>query len=190
MKCSLCFILLLAGLLISGGCELADPDTSQAGTEGAAGDTNTGGGTGDTGGGWRDGRTVGVIPASNGVVEWETQNVQVPPGLNTPGDAEWIIARVEGQGFARLLIMTMDPRGGRNPARILLEGPGGGFRDGLFAVPLPGVARWRVESGGGSMRIILNGNQIWSASGNFNVERAVMTDSGVRGFLGQWREVQ
>ncbi len=181
MKFPIFFVLLLCGLAMSSGCELADPDTAPQTDE----TTANGSATGSE---WRDGRDVGIIEASNGVVKWETQNVEVPPGLNTPGDAEWIIARVEGQGFSRLLIMTMDTGGGaRDPSRILLEGPGGGFWDGRFSVPISGVARWRVQSSEGALRIFLNGNEILSIAGNYTVERAIMTDSPQRGFIGQWR---
>lgn len=145
----------------------------------------------DLTGGWRDGRDVATLNAVNNVVEWETLNVQAPTTLNRPGDREWIIARVEGSGYTRLLIMTMYTDGGvRSPSRILLDGPGGGFADGRFQLPLNGIARWRVESGGGTMRIFLNGREIWSASGNYTVDRAVMGNSPPRGFIGQWRAVQ
>ena len=185
---------LLLGIVVTNGCELADPEglpeTFDEQTNEFEQVEDTGTNTNEeVGGGWRDGRTVGVIPASNNSVEWETLDVGAPTGLNRPGDAEWIIARIEGQGFTRLLIMTMDTTGGRDPSRIFLEGPGGGFWDGRFSVPIPGIARWRVESGGGAMRIFLNGNEIHSMSGNFTVERAVMADSPPRGFIGQWREV-
>lgn len=143
------------------------------------------------GSGWRDGRDVAVLTASNNAVEWETLNVQAPTSPNRPGDAEWIIARVNGSGYSRLLIMTMFTDGGkRSPSRIFLDGPGGGMTDGAFSVPLNGVARWRVESSGGALRIFLNGREIWSASGNFTVSQVTMGDSVPRGFLGQWRPVQ
>ena len=189
------FLALCLGLILAGGCELVDPDSTprvapeeEVTEESSVAATSV---DGEVGEGWRDGRTVGTIQASNNAVEWETLNIEAPPGPNLPGDSEWIIARIEGQGYTRLLIMTMDTSGGRrDPSRILLDGPGGGFQDGRFNVPLPGIARWRVEYSSGALRIILNGREIWSAAGNYTVERAIMTDSGRRGFIGQWRPVQ
>ena len=191
IKLPFLLFVLLSSFMLAGGCELADPDTAaETVTEPEQREEAAANANGDVGDGWRDGRTVGVIPATDNRVEWETLDVGRPTGLNQPGDAEWIIARIEGQGFTRLLIMTMDTTGGRDPSRILLEGPGGGFWDGRFSVPIPGVARWRVESSGGAMRVFLNGSEILSISGNYTVERAVMADSPPRGFIGHWREVQ
>lgn len=180
-----------------GGCEFSESETTfeppseevteENSSEGAAADP----GTESAGGGWRDGRDVGVITASNNVVQWETQNVQAPTSPNRPGDAEWIISRIEGQGFTRLLVMTMHTSGGvRSPSRIFFQGPGGGMSDGRFPVPLNGVNRWRVEASNGALRIFLNDREIWSAAGSFTVSRAVMCDSVARGFLGQWRPAQ
>lgn len=179
----------LSILLFSAGCDLSfsdDESNVDVNPEQVAEALGV-----EFGSGWRDGRDVAVLPASNNVVEWETLNVQAPTSPNRPGDAEWIIARVNGSGYSRLLIMTMFTDGGkRSPSRIFLEGPGGGMTDGAFSVPLDGVARWRVESSGGALRIFLNGREIWSASGNFTVSQATMGDSVPRGFLGQWRPVQ
>lgn len=145
----------------------------------------------DVGTGWRDGRSVATLTASNNAVEWETLDVQAPTSRNTPGDAEWIISRIEGQGYTRLLIMTMYTDGGkRNPARILLDGPDRTLSDGRFQLPLTGIAHWRVEYSRGALRIILDGREIWSKSGNYSVDRAVMCDSTPRGFIGYWRPIQ
>lgn len=201
-KCTrLLATLTLPTLLFFVGCDLSDSGRelditgeevrTEAATQESSSPSAETPATENVGGGWRDGRDVGVISASNGVVEWETLNVQAPTSPNRPGDAEWIIARIEGQGFSRLLIMTMHTSGGRrSPSRIFLEGPGGGFSDGRFPVPLNGVNRWRVQSSDGALRVFLNNREIWSAAGNFRVDRAVMCDSPARGFLGQWRAVQ
>ncbi len=186
------FAAFCVGLILAGGCELADPELSQLPADqelnGLENEMEV---NGDHGTGWRDGRSVEALPASGNVVEWETLNIGAPTSPNRPGDAEWIIARIEGQGFSRLLIMTMYTSGGaRDPSRIYLEGPGGGMWDGRFNVPLPGIARWRVEASGGALRIFLNGSEIWSAAGNFTVDRAIMGDSPPRGFIGEWRPVQ
>lgn len=188
------FVLPVAFLFLGTGCDLSfseddseitltEEDINQETVENALGvEFNSG---------WRDGRDVATLNAVNNVVEWETLNVQAPTTVNRPGDREWIISRVEGQGYTRLLIMTMYTDGGvRSPSRILLDGPGGGFADGRFNLPLNGVSRWRVESSGGALRIFLNGREIWSQAGNYSVDRAVMGNSPPRGFIGQWRAVQ
>ncbi len=137
--------------------------------------------------GWRDGRDVGVIAASDNAVEFWTRDVLPAPGPNRPGDAEWIIARIEGSGYRRLLIMVM--WGPRPPSRIYFQtGAGATFENSRFSVPLPGPSRWRVEASGGALRVILDGREVWSARGGYGVTRAVMCDSAPRGFLGQWRE--
>lgn len=188
--------ILLAAVIVLAGCEDpydywedGDSDTASPGN-GETAEPDDGDPQSVTGE-WRDGRDVAALNAENNEVQWETRNIQAPTTVNLPGDCEWIIARIEGSGYRRLLIMTMHTSGGvRDPARIFLDAPGGGMSDGRFPVPLPGPSHWRVAYRDGALRIWLDGTEIWSARGNYGVDRAVMTDSGRRGFLGEWREVQ
>jgi hypothetical protein len=137
---------------------------------------------------WRDGRDVDVIQAVNNAVEFRTRNVLPAPGGNRDGGMEWIIARVNGSGYSRLLIMVM--AGNRPPTRIYFQ-TGGTWTEtnSRFSVPLPGPSLWRVEARSGAIRVLLDGREIWAAAGSYSVDRVTMCDSVARGFLGQWARV-
>ena len=127
-----------------------------------------------------------TLPASGGEVEFWTRNIQKPTGPNTSGAPhEYIITRVTGDGIYRLLIMSMWQR---NP-RIHFDGDGGHtFRDGLFSQPLPGPSHWRVASDRTRLWIELDGKEIWSKSGNYYIDEAIMGGYRNRGFIGEWSE--
>ena len=140
--------------------------------------------------GWRT--DVATFPARNNAVEFETRNLKpanTPDGKNRDGGYEWIIARIEGQGHRRLLIMVMG--GSRPPTRIYHQRPDGSatLDNRAFTVPLDGVHRWRV-TGGDPMRIYLDGRQIWQSQFPGTVERIVFMGYPNRGVIGEWRHVQ
>ena len=137
--------------------------------------------------GWRDGRDMATIAATGNAVSWRTRNVLPAPGAghNQDGGMEWIIARIEGAGYNRLLIMVMG--GSRPPSRIYFQfGDQAPFVNSVFPVPLPGPSQWRVEASGGALRVFLDGKEIWSRAGGYGVSRAIMTGYAKRGFLGEW----
>ncbi len=137
---------------------------------------------------WRS--DLSTIPASAGVIEFRTRGIQPAPGngTNQNGGFEWIIARVTGAGFNRLLIMVMG--GDRPPSRIYFEAADGSssFVNNVFPVPLNDEAVWRVETVAGAIRVLLNGEEIYRKDGAYTVQRAVMNGYPQRGFIGQWRQ--
>ena len=140
--------------------------------------------------GWRT--DVATFPAHSNAVEFETRNLKpanTPDGKNRDGGYEWIIARIEGQGHRRLLIMVMG--GSRPPTRIYHQRPDGSatLDNHAFTVPMGGVHRWRV-TGGDPMRIYLDGRQIWQSQFPGTVERIVFMGYPNRGVIGEWRHVQ
>ncbi len=135
---------------------------------------------------WRDGRDMDTIIARDDCVEFETRDILKPPGPNLPGDSEWIIARVEGAGFSRLLITTMDTSGGRrSPSRIFFDGA---MIDGRYPVPDPGPTAWRI-TGGDALRVYRDNTLIFEHKAPCGIRHAIMTGYARRGFLGQWRAV-
>lgn len=128
---------------------------------------------------WRDGYDVKTFPVSGGVFEFMTRNIRKPTTYNKPGDHEYIIVRLTGDGMERLLIMTMYAR----PARIFLDGA---ITDNRFEQPLPGPSHWRVSSNRSRMWIELDGREIWSRSGPYYIKQAIMAGYDRRGFLGEW----
>lgn len=132
---------------------------------------------------WR--RDLSVVQAKDESVEFWTRGLSQPigDGRNADGGFEWIIARVTGKGFERLLIMVMG--GDRPPQRIFFDGD---FTNAGFSIPMLEEAHWKVESRGGTMTIYLNGKSIWSKSGNYQVEAAWMNGYPKRHSTGEWRE--
>ena len=132
---------------------------------------------------WRT--DMATIQASKGVVEFETRGVISMSGKNKDGGCEWIIARIEGQGFDRLLIMTMC---GNRATRIYFQSGGKATEiNGRFPRDLPNAAKWRVEANGGTLRVYLDGKEIWSQAGKYTVWRAVMGGYPNRQMQGEWR---
>ena len=131
---------------------------------------------------WRTG--LANLKATNGKITFWTRNIQkaTGDGRNQDGGFEWIISRITGDGFGRLLIMVMG--GNRSPSRIFFDGS---FENNKFKVPMTNEARWDIEANNGSISIKLDGKVIWKASGNFTVTGAVMKGYPKRGFLGEWR---
>jgi hypothetical protein len=138
-------------------------------------------------GDWR--RDVAEVRAVDGAVEFRTRGITRPTGygLNADGGFEWIIARVHGNGYSRLLIMVMG--GNRDPSRIYLQaGDDAPFWNGRFTVPMQQEAAWRVEAPGGRLRILLDGREIWrSDGGGQTVAHAVMHGYPKRQATGEWR---
>lgn len=124
-------------------------------------------------------------------VEFWTRDVRsaTPPGNNADGGMEWIIARIEGSGYQRLLIMVMG--GNRPPSRIYhqISGSNAPFTNNVFPVPLMGDHLWRVESSGGALRVFLDNRQIWESRGSYGVSKIVFNGYSSRGFRGQWKLV-
>lgn len=131
---------------------------------------------------WHSGYTLRTNRAENGVVEFWTRNILAPTRPQPArGDYEYILALVQGEGFERLLIMSMYAR----QPRISMSGHR--FRDGLFPQPLPGPSHWRVISDRATIRIELDGREIWRESGRYWITQAVMGGYHGRGFLGEYK---
>ena len=142
----------------------------------------------DPGTGWRD--DVASFPIQNRDITFQTLDVlpaNTPDGRNRDGGFEWIIARIEGSGYRRLLLMVMG--GSRPPTRIyhqFLDG-NASLNNSAFTVPLPGVHTWRVRSDGSRMTVSLDGRQIWEARGDWGMSTIVFNGYASRGFRGKWR---
>ena len=138
-----------------------------------------------TSGDWRS--DLATLPAHGNAVEFWTRNVEVPSRPNLDGGSEWIIAQINGSGYGRLLLMTMNPEGRRSPSRIFFgAGSSGGMFDGLFPVPLAGPSLWRIEATGGSLRVLLDGREVWARAGAYGVSSVTFNGYDKRGFLGEW----
>lgn len=143
-----------------------------------------------TSGTWRT--DVADIKAVNGVATFKTRNVQIPGQSKPNGENEWMIARVNGRGFERLLISTMSKspdNPGRNPSRIMFMRPGRSdwFWDGRFPMPRPGPDTWIVDVDNRCVRIRLNGAEIWrSEQGEWSIESMTMMGYKERGMIGEW----
>jgi hypothetical protein len=129
---------------------------------------------------------VATVQAVDGAIEFRTRGITRPggDGLNRDGGFEWIVARIHGGGFGRLLIMVMG--GNRNPSRLYLDGA---EINGTFAVPMEREAAWRVEAPDGRLRILLDGREIWrDGSGGRTVTHGVMHGYPNRESTGEWRQ--
>jgi len=117
--------------------------------------------------------------------EWYTRNLVRQAGLNRDRGCEWIIARVEGKGYQRLLLMQMC--GGRQ-SRIYFQDASGraSESDGLFAQDMAGPTHWQVSARDGRLRVSIDGREIWSRPGNFTVDRVYMGGYPNREFSGEW----
>ena len=136
---------------------------------------------------WQRGYRAEMLPAVDGVVSWRTRNVEKPTGPNRDGGAEWIIARIEGDGFQRVLVMTMS--GPRNPSRVYVQFADGQstFFDGLFPVPLAGPSVWRVWATGDEVKIELDGRVLRSIPiRGARVRGAILGGYQLRSFIGEW----
>jgi hypothetical protein len=132
--------------------------------------------------GWR--RDVSTIQANNETVEFFTRGLSRPSGdgRNRDGGMEWIISRITGQGFERLLLMVMG--GNRPPQRIYFDGE---FVNSGFSIPMLQEAHWKIESRNGTLTVYLDGRNIWSKSGGYRVNGAVMNGYPRRESTGEWR---
>jgi hypothetical protein len=138
---------------------------------------------------WR--RDVDEIHAVDGKIRFHTRCLSIPTGngLNADGGFEWIIARIHGSGYNRLLIMVMG--GNRSPARIYMQTGGDApFWDSRWPMPLTEPASWEVSAYRGTIRIVLNGSVIWERAGGYTVDRAIMHDSPNRRSNGEWSVAQ
>lgn len=137
--------------------------------------------------GWR--QDLQGFDVQNNRVEFWTRDVRsaVPPGNNADGGMEWIIARIEGAGHQRLLLMVMG--GNRPPSRIYhqISGSNAPFTNSVFPVPLMGDHLWRVENTDGTLRVFLDNRQIWESRGPYSVQRITFNGYPRRGFRGYWK---
>lgn len=128
---------------------------------------------------------------TNRAVFW-TRDVRSakPPGNNADGGMEWIIARIEGSGYHRLLIMVMG--GDRPPSRIYFQtAESDQFSNNVFPVPLMGDHLWRVEAAGdGRLFVYLDNRKIWeSDSAGYGISAITFNGYSRRGFRGFWKLV-
>ena len=133
---------------------------------------------------------VAEIRARDGKVTFWTRNLSIPVGpkgngMNDDDGAEWILARVHGSGYLRLMPMVMG--GSRPPSRVYFQWPGGVTEtNGVWPMPLMDVAKWEISAPGGKLTIALNGKVIWSREGAFTVANALMNNRHNRKSTGQW----
>ena len=132
---------------------------------------------------WRS--DLATLQAQNNSITFRTRNLTVPPGdgKNRDGGMEWIIARVHGQGYGRLLIMVMG--GNRPPTRIVFDGE---FVNSRWEMPMTNEAQWEVKAQDGKLIILLDGNEIWSKAGGYTVTHAVMNGYPNRFSTGEWSQ--
>jgi hypothetical protein len=131
--------------------------------------------------GWRS--DLAEVKADSNSLKFKTRNLTIPTGngLNKDGGFEWIITRVEGSGYGRLLIMVM---GGNRPAsRIYFDG---NETNALWPMPMLEEANWEVVAKNGALRVILNGKEIWSRAGGYSVDKAIMNGYPNRHSTGEW----
>ena len=133
---------------------------------------------------WRT--DLATVAAVNGVVAFRTRGVKRPTGANQDGGAEYIIARATGDGFTRVLLMTM--AGNRPPSRIHWQTPQteAHTNANVFDVPIAREASWRIIGTGGPITIELDGREIWRLAGSYTVRGAIMNGYPKRHFLGEW----
>ena len=132
---------------------------------------------------WR--RDLATVQASNNSLKFWTRNLTIPTGggKNRDNGMEWIITRVHGQGYSRLLIMVMG--GNRPPTRIYIDGE---FVNSRWAMPLLDPVHWEVKAADGKLMIILDGKEIWSKQGNYTVTHAIMNGYPNRHSTGEWAQ--
>lgn len=137
--------------------------------------------------GWEDGYKVDSLPVKNGSAEFWTRDIRKPTRPQKDGSYEYILCRMNGQGYRRILLMTMYDR----PTRIFIERTGDGdysLIQGRFSQPLPGPSHWKVAADGSRVWIELDGKEIWSEVGQYTLDHVTMAGYSGRGFLGEWRE--
>ena len=131
---------------------------------------------------WRT--DMDTIRAKDGRVTFYTRNLSIPTGdgRNRNGGFEWIIARVRGDGYERLLLMVMG--GNRAPCRIWFNHKP--FADNRWEMPLMREAKWDVYAKDGELIVELDGNVIWTARGGYTVNEAIMGGYNNRNSTGEW----
>ena len=135
---------------------------------------------------WR--RDLETFPVENGVFRFHTRNVERPLELNENGGAEYIIARLDGRGFQRVLIMAM--QGNRPPSRIFIQFGSDDFHETQhpFPMPLMEEMEWEVSANNGPLLIKLNGTLIykWDHDHVFTIESVTMNGEPRRHMIGEW----
>ena len=121
--------------------------------------------------------------AVNGRVTFFTRGVTKPTGRNSDGGWEYILARIKGNGFERLLIMAMG--GNRPPSRIWFNHKR--FVSGAFPVPLLDEAKWEVYNDGTGLVVDLDGKRICRCDGQYRPTGAVMNGYAKRESTGEWK---
>jgi hypothetical protein len=131
---------------------------------------------------WR--RDLATISAKDGKVTFYTRNLSIPigDGRNKDGGFEWIISRIRGDNYERLLLMVMG--GSRPPSRIWFNHKP--FTNNAWQMPLIREAKWEVYTDQGNLIVKLDGNTIWTAAGPYTVRDAVMGGYANRLSTGEW----
>ena len=133
---------------------------------------------------WRN--DLATIPAKDGKVTFYTRNLTIPTGdgRNKDGGFEWIISRIRGDGYERLLLMVMG--GSRPPSRIWFNHKP--FVNSAWRMPYMEEAKWEVYADRGVLFVAINGTIIWQAEGPYTVRDAVMGGYANRLSTGEWSE--
>ena len=137
---------------------------------------------------WRN--DMCTIKAKKGVIKFQTKDIKQPRGTNRDGGYEWMITRVNGNNYNRLLIMSMHS-GRRDPARIIFARTyaDADLADGRYPIPLMGVHDWEISSHKGALVVKLDGREVWkSAARGYSVSSATMMGYSRRGMNGKWRQ--
>ncbi len=137
---------------------------------------------------WR--RDMATLQASNNAVRFRTRNLSIPGGNGENRDTgmEWIITRVHGSGYQRMLIMVMG--GARPPTRIYFQHSDGRAEEinSRWSMPMMQEAQWEVRARDGKIAILIDGREIWSKSGGYTVTHAAMNGYPNRFSTGEWAE--
>jgi hypothetical protein len=133
---------------------------------------------------WRS--DLATIPAKDGKIVFYTRNLSIPTGdgRNKDGGFEWIISRIRGDGYERLLLMVMG--GSRPPSRIWFNHKP--FVSPAWSMPLLQETRWEICVENRQLVVKLDGKIIWTAEGPYTVRDAVMGGYTNRLSTGEWRE--
>jgi len=141
---------------------------------------------------WRRGEARFAMTTS---AEFETRGIRWQKDKNADGHHEYIIARIEGTGFERILLYHCSGPGRMGRIQVRVKHPDD-YRENLRAFPvanevLVAPCAWRLVDDGSRLRLIQRGREIWScAFEGMQMERLIMEGGYAgRAMKGEWRNV-